>query len=85
MAIVRDDSQQTNAIFWCVTPQGEKKQAVSASCSIRPNRGLTLVVDVLDAESSMGDVRSEITEEIMYYIRGEIQKAAALGLPMAVS
>ena len=84
MAVIRDDSQQTTANVSVVGEGGERKQVVSASCHIRPNRGASINVDVLDAAAITDANRAEVCSAVAEYISEELAKAAALGVPVGV-
>lgn len=82
--IERSDSQSTtlNAIL---TIDGERMQAATACCTIRPDRGINLSVDLNVSRSKLDDgMIREIADLFAGYIRDEIDKAAALGLPVGL-
>lgn len=85
MAVIRDDSQQTTANITVVDDDGTRKTVACASCHIRPGKGMTFTLDAMDEaagvdEESMAAVRASIAA----YMGEEIQKAAALGVPVAM-
>ncbi len=84
MAIIRDDSQQTTASMAVTTESGERRQAASASCHIRPGKGMSINVDVLEATAITEENRAELAAAIAEYIGDELRKAAALGVPVGV-
>lgn len=82
MAIIRSDSQQTMASFSLTRGDGERTQAVSASCHIRPGKGMSINVDVLDGATITDEVREELCAAVADYIAEETAKADALGVPV---
>lgn len=62
MAIIRNDSQQTMANISVTREDGQRVQVVSASCHIRPEKGLSINVDTLDATAITDANRSEVGE-----------------------
>lgn len=84
MNIIRDDSQQTTANLSITTPGGERRQAVSASCHIRPGKGMAISVDVLDESAVTDETRAELAGAVAAYIGDELRKAASLGVPVGV-
>ena len=82
MPVIRDDSQQTTAHV-AVVNDGERLQAVSASCHIRPGKSVSINVDVLDASAITEANRAEVCRVVAVYITDELAKAAALGVPVA--
>ncbi len=83
MAVIRNDSQQTTANISVTREDGERVQAVSASCHIRPGRSVSINVDVLDTAAITDDNRAEIGAAVTQYITEEMAKAATLGVPVA--
>lgn len=57
--------------------------AASASCSIRPERGLNISVDISDGEALAG-VWEEAKEGLASYLEQQLKKAAELGIPVAL-
>lgn len=84
MNIIRDDTQQTSAHLSVATPDGERKQAVSATCHINPGKSMSISVDVLDAAAITDDARAELSAAVADYIGDELRKAAQLGVPVDV-
>ena len=85
MAVIRDDSQQTTANITIVDDDGTRKTVACASCHIWQGKGMTFTLDAMDDaagvdEESMAAVRASIAA----YMGEEIQKAAALGVPVAM-
>jgi hypothetical protein len=84
MAVVRDDSQQTTANVNIVDSDGNRRTVASATCHIRPGKGVTFSMEVLDdaaiSAANIDDVRGTVAA----YMAEEITKAAALGLPVAL-
>lgn len=82
--IERTDSQSTtlNAV---VTVDGERLQAATANSTIRPGRGFHLSVElnVPAGRLDEGTIR-EIAGLFAGYVRDEIGKAAALGIPVTL-
>lgn len=84
MAIIRDDTQQTGAHLSVTMPDGERRQAVSATCHINPGKSMSISVDVLDAAAITGDNRAALAAAVAEYIGEELRKAARLGVPVDV-
>ena len=82
MAIERSESQQTTCNATAVI-DGERKQVASATCSIRPGRGMTFSVDVLTdwIQLSMED-RMVVAKMFSDYLTDELGKADELGIPI---
>lgn len=73
-------SQQTTANVY--NDKGsERVLAVSATCSIRPGRGLNISIDISDA---LEGVKEEAAAGLAAYLGQELQKAAGLGIPIAL-
>lgn len=85
MAIIRSDSQQTTASISVTREDGERVQAVSASCHIRPGKSMSINVDVLDAAAITDANRDEVGSAVAQYITEELAKAATLGVPVAAA
>lgn len=85
MAIIRSDSQQTTANISVTREDGERVQAVSASCHIRPGKSMSINVDMLDAAAITDANRDEVGTAVAQYITEELAKAAALGVPVAAA
>lgn len=85
MAIIRSDSQQTTASIGVNREDGERVQAVSASCHIRPGKSMSINVDVLDAAAITDENRAEVGAAVAQYITEEMAKAAELGVPVAAA
>ncbi len=85
MAIIRNDSQQTTANISVTREDGERVQAVSASCHIRPGKSMSINVDVLDAAAITDANRDEVGSAVAQYITEELAKAATLGVPVAAA
>lgn len=83
MAIIRSDSQQTTASISVTCEDGERVQAVSASCHIRPGKSMSINVDVLDAAAITDANRDEVGTAVAQYITEEMAKAVTLGVPVA--
>ena len=83
MTIIRDDSQQTTASLSVTTENGERRQVASANCHIRPGKGVSINVDVLDGTLITNENRAELCAAITQYISEELAKATALGVPVA--
>lgn len=85
MAIIRSDSQQTTANISVTRKDGERVQAVSASCHIRPGKSMSINVDMLDAAAITDANRDEVGSAVAQYITEELAKAATLGVPVAAA
>lgn len=85
MAVIRNDSQQTTANISVTREDGERVQAVSASCHIRPGRSVSINVDTLDAAVITDANRDEVSVAVAQYITEELAKAATLGVPVAAA
>lgn len=85
MAIIRSDSQQTTANISVTREDGERVQAVSASCHIRPGKSMSINVDMLDAAAITDANRDEVGSAVAQYITEELAKAATLGVPVAAA
>lgn len=83
MAVIRDNSQQTTANV-AIVQNGERKTVATASCHIRPGRGMSINVDILDDAACAGEAAAEVAETIAAYIGEEVAKAARLGIPVAL-
>ena len=67
-----------------VAGDGSRMTVATATCHIRPGKGLTFSIDVLDdAASSEGNIDS-VRAAIGAYMTEEITKAAELGVPIAL-
>ena len=83
MTIERSDSQQTTCNAFAII-NGERRQVASATCSIRPGSAMNISVDLMgDVELGPADME-EITEMFSGYLADEIEKAAGLGIPVAL-
>lgn len=82
MAVVRDDSQQTTANIGIVDEGGNRRTVASVTCQIRPSRGMTISLDVLDEAATNAANRAEVASIVATYMAEEIAKAAALGVPV---
>ena len=80
MTIERRDSQQTTCNA-TVVKDGERKQAASATCSIRAGSALNIAIDVVDMELTAEEA-AQVAEMFGGYIADEIKKAAGLGIPV---
>ena len=84
MSIERSDSQQTS-LSAVAYVGGERRQVASASCSIRPGKGMTISVDLLDGADQLDQAdQAEIAQMYAEYLAREIRKAAGLGIPVTV-
>ena len=82
MSIERQDSQQTTCNATALI-DGERVQVASATCSIRPDKGMNISVDVMEAYSGLPDAdKAEIAAMFAEYLADEIDKAAGLGIPV---
>ena len=82
MAIERSDSQQTTCNATAII-DGEKRQAASAICAIRPGKGLTISIDLTPGFETLTDDDAEaIAGMFKAYLDGELHKARGLGIPI---
>lgn len=81
--IERNDSMQTTCNA-TATVNGEKRQVASATCTIRPGRGFTFTVDLVPGPDLTLDDKAEIADMYASFLEGQISKAAALGIPVAL-
>ena len=82
MAIERSDSQQTTCNAMAEL-NGERRMVASATCSIRPGKSLNISVNLMDGAEQAD--QSEISGIFSEYLKEEIEKAAALGIPVALA
>lgn len=83
MTIERIDSQQTTCNATAII-NGERRQAATATCSIRPGRNMNISIDLMDSEELTADDLREIAEMFGRYLADEIRKAAGMGIPVAL-
>lgn len=83
MTIERIDSQQTTCNATVII-NGERRQAATATCSIRPGRNMNISIDLMDNEELTADDLREIAEMFGGYLADEIRKAAGMGIPVAL-
>ena len=83
MTIERSDSQQTTCNATAVI-NGERRQVATATCSIRPGSAINISVDLMGDVELTADDLAEITHMFAGYLAGEIEKAARLGIPVAL-
>ena len=81
MAVIRDNSQQTTANVMIVQGDGERKTVATASCHIRPGKGMSINVDILDDAATAAENVADVTGTIAAYIGEEVAKAVQLGIP----
>ena len=82
MAIERSDSQQTTCNATAII-DGEKRQAASAICAIRPGKSLTFSIDLTPGFDTLADDDAEdIAGMFKEYLDGELHKARGLGIPI---
>lgn len=74
-------SQQTTTNVFS-NRDGVRVLAASATCSIRPNRGMSISIDVAD-KAALENVWAEAATGISTYLGKEIRKAAAQGIPVS--
>ena len=79
--IERSMSQQEtcNAI---VIVEGERKQAASATCSIRPGKSMTFSIDVNENVTLDGEDRDSVARLFDDFLAGQRGAADALGIPI---
>ena len=61
---------------------GRSTTAVTAASSIRPGRGWTVSVDVLESSALTDENRAEVAEKLAEYLTQEAHKAAGLSIPV---
>ena len=83
MTIERIDSQQTTCNATAII-NGERRQAATATCSIRPGRNMNISIDLMDSVELTADDLREIAEMFGGYLADEIRKAAGMGIPVAL-
>ena len=83
MTIERIDSQQTTCNATAVI-NGERRQAATATCSIRPGRNMNISIDLMDSADLTADDLREIAAMFSEYLADEIRKAAGMGIPVAL-
>ena len=82
MAIERSDSQQTTCNATAII-DGEKRQAASAICAIRPGRSLTFSIDLNPGIETLAEDDAEaIAVMFRTYMEDELEKARDLGIPI---
>ena len=81
MAIERSESQQTTCNATAVI-DGERKQVASATCSIRPGKGLTFSIDVMEDSGLSDDDKKAMADMFGEYLMAELKKARGLDLPI---
>ena len=85
MAVIRDDSQQTTANITVIGDDRIRKTVACASCNIRPGKGMTFTLDVMDDATDISDENMKaVRASIAAYMGEEIQKAATLDVPVAM-
>ena len=83
MTIERIDSQQTTCNATAII-NGERRQAATATCSIRPGRNMNISIDLMDSADLTADDLREIAAMFSEYLADEIRKAAGMGIPVAL-
>lgn len=83
MSIERSDSQQTTCSA-IATIDGDRRMVASATCSIRPGRGIDFSVYLADHATVAEDEMAQIASMFASYLAEEIEKAAALGVPLTL-
>ena len=81
MAILTENSQQTTCNVVIQGGDGRSTTAGTAS-SIRPGRGWTVSVDVLESSALTDENRAEVAEKLAEYLTQEAHKAAGLSIPV---
>ena len=83
MAVIRDNSQQTTANVMIVQGDGERKTVATASCHIRPGKGMSINVDILDdaatASENVADVTTSAQSAALTVLNGAMVSLAANG------
>ncbi len=82
MSIKRTDSQMTTCIAMLEDDKGERRQAASANCSIRPGRGLSINIDVAENMEITDDDRKAVADMFGDYVMAELKKAREQGIPI---
>ena len=84
MSIERTDSQQTTCNATTLI-NGERRQVASATCTLRAGKSLMFSVDLLDGGPELtADDRRDIADMFGNYLVSELEKAAGLGIPIAL-
>ena len=84
MAIEKIDTQQTSCNAMAVI-DGVRRQVASAVCAIRPGKGMNISIELMPESAQLTEEDfAEITAMYTVYIAGEIEKAARLGIPVAL-
>lgn len=83
MTIERSDSQQTTCNATAII-NGERRQVASATCSIRPGSAMNISIDLMEDVDLTPEDLAEITGIFAGYLADEIEKAAGLGIPIAL-
>lgn len=81
MAIERTDTQQTTCNAFSVVG-GERRQAATATCAIRPGRSMSFSVDLPLGSVEDADDREAITGMFRKYLEDELKKARETGIPI---
>ena len=79
--IERRDSQQTTCGATVIV-NGERRQAASATCSIRAGSGMNISIDVMTDVEITAEDRAAIADMFAEYLAEEIAKAEGLGIPV---
>ena len=83
MATISTEMSQQTTACWSTEKGGGGVRGVSATCSIRPGRGLNISIDISDSDALEG-VKEEAAAGLAAYLGQELQKAAGLGIPIAL-
>ena len=74
MSVMRDDSQQTSCNVMVQNKDGTQQAIASATCSLRPGRSFSFMVDVFDAQAVAANLTG-VTDTIAGYMAEEFAKA----------
>jgi len=76
-----NDSQQTTCVAMAEI-NGERRQVASATCSIRPGRGMTFSVDVVEGLATTDEDMDRVADQFSAYLQTELGKARNLYIPV---
>ena len=81
--IKMNGSQQTTCNVTAII-DGLEQQVGAATVTIRPDRSLSISIDVYESAKSMtAEERAQMAETFGEYVADEISKAQGLGIPIA--
>ena len=79
--IERTDSQQTTCNAMAMI-DGERRQVASATCSIRPDKGMIFSIDLPPGTALEEADAKEIAGMFRDYLEDELGKARSMGIPI---